>query len=113
MKRFAQAISLGVLLVAAWSVQAQTPTTPHDYNNRGDARFAKGDHDGAIADYTKAIEIDPRVAGPYAGRGLARQAKGDLDGAIADYTKAIEIDPHLALAYYYRGVARLANSDLD
>ena len=29
------------------------------YNNRGNAKKAKGDWDGAIADFTKAIELKP------------------------------------------------------
>src|SRR5205814_10470211 len=55
--------------------------------------------DGAIADSTKAIEIDPRLVGAYITRGLARRKKGDLDGAIADYTKSIAIDPNYADGY--------------
>jgi len=53
---------------------------------------AKGDLDGAIADYTKAIELKPDSALAYYNRSDAKQAKGDLDGANADHTKATEID---------------------
>ncbi|MDQ2920246.1 MAG: tetratricopeptide repeat protein, partial [Acidobacteriota bacterium] len=76
------------------------------------ARFRKGDPDGAISDYTKAIELDPRYAQAYGNRGLVRESKGDLDGAISDYTKAIEMDPRHALANYNRrGVARYSKGD--
>jgi len=53
---------------------------------------AKGDLDGATADFNKAIEIDPRHAAAYNSRGVATQAHDDLDGAISDYEKASEID---------------------
>ncbi len=61
------------------------------------------DYDGAIAEFTKAIESNPGYEGPYWGRGTAYNIKGDYDRAIADYTKAIELNPKYATAYYYRG----------
>jgi tetratricopeptide (TPR) repeat protein len=48
----------------------------------------KGDWDHAIADFTKAIGLDPKP-GLYDGRGDAYLGKGDTDHAIADYNKAI------------------------
>lgn len=102
-----------VFLFAAWSVQGQTPATAADYVKSGFALEEKGDLDGAIADYTKAIEIDPRYARAYDNRGSARAKKGDPDGAIADYSKAIELDPRYPLAYIGRGLARSDKGDLD
>jgi tetratricopeptide (TPR) repeat protein len=49
----------------------------------------------AIADYTRATDINPRYGAAYFNRGIAYQAKGDHDRAIADFTKAIEINPRL------------------
>lgn len=49
--------------------------------DRGVARKAKGDLDGAIVDYTRAIEIDPKRAQAYVDRANARKARGDLDEA--------------------------------
>src|ERR1043166_1930531 len=62
------------------------------YNNRGNAKDAKGDLDGAIADYDRAIELDPKYASAYYNRGDAKDDKGDLDGAIADFKRATELD---------------------
>ena len=53
---------------------------------------AKGDLDGAIADYNRAIELNPKYASAYYNRGNAKEAKGDLDGAIADFKRATEVD---------------------
>jgi tetratricopeptide (TPR) repeat protein len=61
------------------------------------------DYDGAITEFTKAIESNPDYEGPYWGRGTAYNIKGDYDRAIGDYTKAIELNPKYAAAYYYRG----------
>jgi len=91
-----------------------TPTpamTARDYFDRGQNYAEQGLHDQAIADYTKAIELDPRFALAYNNRGWAYHEKGLHDQAIADYTKAIELDPRFALAYIYRGgLSRKASS---
>jgi Flp pilus assembly protein TadD len=69
--------------------------------------LGKGDLDGAIADYTRALEFDSNDASLYYGRGAARQKKNDLDGALADYTKTIELDQTQALAYANRAVVKV------
>ncbi|HZF00203.1 MAG TPA: tetratricopeptide repeat protein [Planctomycetota bacterium] len=58
---------------------------------RGMARQAKGDHDGAIADFSKAIELNPECVQAYASRGVSKDAKGDTNGAKADYSTSISI----------------------
>jgi len=45
-------------------------------------------YDGAISDYTKAIELNPNLASVYYNRGIAKKMKGDIEGANADFTKA-------------------------
>src|SRR5271165_2914688 len=40
------------------------------YYNRGNAKRAKGDSDGAITDYSKAIELKPDFAEAYSNRGV-------------------------------------------
>jgi len=67
---------------------------------------AKGDLDGAIADYSRVIDLTPRQAEAYSNRGSAKRAKGELDGAIADFNKAIESDPKQASAYNNRGAIK-------
>jgi tetratricopeptide (TPR) repeat protein len=82
------------------------------YINRGNAWFSKSDYDKAIADFTKAIEIDPKDADAHYNRGVAWQRKSDYNKAIADFTKAIEIDPKDADAYHSRGFAWEEKGDL-
>ena len=72
----------------------------------------KEDLQGAIADYDRAIEINPRFAEAYSNRGNARLDGRDLDGSIADYDLAIKIDPVFAKAYGNRGLARLFQGDM-
>lgn len=83
------------------------------YINRGRSWYFKKDFDKAIADFTKAIEIDPKDADAYYARGLVRHIKGDYDKAIADYTKVIEINPKRAKAYKARGFCWEAKGQYD
>lgn len=109
----------GVWKISRWNLSGPenlwTEFKPKDalgYNQRGAAKDAKGDRDGAYADYNRAIELDPKLAIAYYNRGFAKGNKGDLDGAIADYTKAIELDPKDADAYTNRGSAKHSNGDV-
>ena len=72
------------------------------YNNRGFA-YEEEKWELALADYNKAIELNPNLAEAYNNRGdvYTQQEKWDL--ALADYNKAIELNPNLADAYYGRG----------
>jgi tetratricopeptide (TPR) repeat protein len=59
---------------------------------RGMLRQSQGDHDGAIVDFGKAIELNPNLVQAYASRGVSREAKGDAGGAKSDYSKSIQIE---------------------
>ena len=54
------------------------------YNSRGYAYSNKGDTDRAIADYDRALRLDPNYAYAYNNRGNAYSDKGAYDRAIAD-----------------------------
>ncbi len=71
----------------------------------GDANFASKNYDQAIADYTKAIDIDSESAVAYASRGRAYYNEEMYDEALADLNKAIELDPNSYTAYFRRGYA--------
>jgi tetratricopeptide (TPR) repeat protein len=89
------------------------PDYAEAFNNRGNARQAKGDLDGALQDFNEAIRLKPNEALPFNNRGIARKVKGDLDGALADYDQAIRLKPNEALPFNNRGTARKVKGDLD
>jgi hypothetical protein len=99
-----------LILAMATSAFSDTAT---DYFNSGAAKQAKFDFNGAIADYSKAIELKPDYFEAFNRRGQAKLSKGDVDGAIADYTKAIELKPDDARAYSLRGMAKSSRKDMD
>ncbi len=79
---------------------------------RGQEKARQGDFQGAIADYTLAIQLDPRNSRAYSQRGSARYKSGDLAGAIADYTEVIQLAGD-ARAYFNRGIARYRLEDYE
>jgi len=56
-----------------------------------------------MADYSAAIELNPKSAAAYAGRGITYQSMGLQDKAFADHNKSIELNPNYALAWMNRG----------
>ena len=62
--------------------------------------------DRAIADFTKAIQLNSNYTDAYYYRGMAYSDKGDFGHAVADFTKVIEARPD-AVVYCYRGMAWL------
>ena len=87
--------------------------TAEEYFKSGLYKAYAKDYYGAIADYTKAIELDPNDAIAYNNRGLSKDNLKDYYGAIADYTKAIELDPNAANAYRNRGILKEDLGDLN
>jgi len=90
------------------------------YSNRGLNRERSGDWDGAMEDYTRAIDLQPENPVPYVGRANIRNNQGDLQEAIEDYNAAISRDPEDGVACLCRGICngRLgrwedARSDFD
>src|SRR6185503_6944644 len=75
------------------------------YIDRGRTYIQQEDNDRAIADFTKAIELDPEGASAYNHRGVAYANKLDFDSAIADFDKALQFDPLLKNAHANRGLA--------
>jgi tetratricopeptide (TPR) repeat protein len=66
-------------------------TTAKDYLVRGRSKSNLQDYRGAIADYNKVIELNPKVAVAYYNRGLEKSKVGEKDSACLDLSKAGEL----------------------
>jgi tetratricopeptide (TPR) repeat protein len=99
-----------VLLTTGMPLSAQTA---NDFEMTGVEKANKGDLEGAIADFSRAITLAPDFALAYYDRGTARYSKGDLDGAITDLTNAITLVPNHPAAYNNRGIVRDKAGDIN
>jgi lipoprotein NlpI len=77
----------------------------------GATKSSNGDKAGAIADYTRAITLDPKNVNAYNNRGTEKQNAGDIAGALADFSRAIEINPREPDPYYNRGAIYFLKHD--
>jgi tetratricopeptide (TPR) repeat protein len=82
------------------------------YFKRALTRAELDEREGAIADYSRVIQINPKQDTAYNNRGLLRYELGNREGAIADFNRAILINPSNSLAYCNRGVVRLEMGNL-
>lgn len=87
-------------------IMGTNPDNAIAYCARGYTSSSFGDFEGAIGDFSKAIELDPDYAEAYVTRGQSRIVLGDYGGAVRDSDIAIGLNPDYAEAYAVRGLAR-------
>ena len=98
----AVAIIAAIVASAAWERIYDTGTHYH----RGIANFQSGRYRAAVADYDRALRLDPDAARIYGNRGLAKRILGRYREAIADYDQAVRLQPESAFVYFNRGLAK-------
>ena len=67
----------------------------------------------ALADYSKAIELQPDFADAYINRGVTHGKMGDLERSLTDLSEGIHLNPNDPNGYYNRGTARYKLEDFD
>jgi len=93
---------------------AANPQDVKAYEQRGRIKFILLDHQGALADFEKAIEMSTDYASAYAGRASVKSTfLKDFSGAVDDFGKAIELDPEYQKAYFDRGLMKYYLKDRD
>jgi tetratricopeptide (TPR) repeat protein len=81
------------------------PDHAHAYYCRGYANMKLRRYELAVADHTRAIELNPQVGFAWNNRGVAYIKLGQPAKAVADCSRAIELNPKHANAWNCRGVA--------
>jgi tetratricopeptide (TPR) repeat protein len=89
-----------------------TPGSASGFVADGFTANGKKDYAGAIAAFTKAIELDPKIPGAWDGRGLARAQTGDLANAVLDFDRAIELEPEVPGHWGNRAIAKQMLNDI-
>ncbi|HWY62336.1 MAG TPA: hypothetical protein VNW15_10595 [Rhizomicrobium sp.] len=72
---------------------------------RGNAYAFGADFAKALADFSTAIDIDPRNSAPLAARGVTLMKQKKNQDAWSDFDAAVKLDGQNAMALYGRGLA--------
>ncbi|TRU94650.1 MAG: tetratricopeptide repeat protein [Microcystis wesenbergii Mw_QC_S_20081001_S30D] len=67
------------------------PTTAENFFVQAMDKYDKADFDGAIVDFSQAIQLKPDYAPAYMGRAMAYKGLGDLENQITELRKAAEL----------------------
>lgn len=132
---------LAIICWASQAAHAQTPALAARYYQSGHEKLKLEDWQGAVEDFTRAIELDARLQAPkhneksvpgerftgsgtaeisvsdpftaaaYHSRAIARARLGELDEAVEDYQHALRIKPKWAEAYLGLGYVLLDKKD--
>jgi tetratricopeptide (TPR) repeat protein len=79
----------------------------------GNALRKKGDSQGAIAAYEKALSIQGRYPAAHYSLGIALDQNGQIDEALAHYQEAVKEQPNYPEAYYLLGNDLLQKGRVD
>ena len=98
------------------SIALNTKDDARDYYRRALAKDQRGDpYSEVMADFDRALDIDPDLEEARYNRGVVKWNRGDLDGAIADFDRSRHPDPRpdYALRYYHWGTIYAQSADYD
>jgi len=80
---------------------------------RGQVKFDDRNFDGAIAEFSEALRLDPKIVKAWDHRGVARSVQGDFDSAVADCSEALKLSPEDALIWCHCGAIKFEKGDFD
>jgi len=108
-RRFAEAE------LAFTEVLEAMPGHSFTHYHRALARWAQGEScpDRALADFDRAIELNPAAWWALSDRGVCHRHRGETAAAIADQSAVLEIDDRLGRAYVRRAYVHSQAGDLD
>jgi len=59
----------------------------------GEYKWSTNDFTGALADFNRALALNPRNADAFSDRGAIREIQGNFSEAVSDYDKVVELRP--------------------
>jgi predicted Zn finger-like uncharacterized protein len=83
------------------------------YVRRASDHYKNKRYNKAVAEYNKALQIDPGNPQAYFGRARCRLNTGQYDKAIADFNKAVKFNPNYSKAYDNLGWLYMKRGEFD
>ena len=97
---------------AAAAHPADEPADAAAYSRRGAAFLGRRDFEHAIADFTRASELNPNEAGYWYQRGMAHWQNKQPIPALSDFDRALELNSNYLAARMSRAQMRLGHKDV-
>ena len=93
--------------------QEQLNKCAEEYYSLGESCLEMEEPDAAIANFNKALNLNPMYVDAYVARGMTESRCGKYNDAVGSFNKALSINPVHFKALYQRGKALLAMGNLD
>lgn len=87
------------------AIALNTSQMANAYSGRGIAYYAQGDYKAAIADYDRALAIDPLNASAYSGKASIQKLTGSYEDAMRNFLRSVYVDS--AYAFQYLGIGNI------
>ena len=91
-----------MLIALVATTRAQTAA---DWRRQAERHDAADKYAEAVADYTKAIELDPADAPTWHLRGCSQFKAGKIAESIADFDRYITLNPKAKVSHWQRGIS--------
>ncbi len=85
--------------------------TAQQFIDRANLKAEMSDEDWAIANYTRALSLEPNNADAYYGRATVQTSIKNYLGAIEDYDRTIQLEPNKVNAYLDRSKSKQQTYD--
>jgi len=90
-----------------------SPDSPRSHNNMGDVYSQEGNIQGAIKEFTRAIEIKPDYADAYHNLATTYYSQGNVKEAVKLYQQATSLNPELFESYFNLGIIYLDTGEVN
>ena len=103
-KHLSKSLFLSVFVLIATSIILISCGKENAYSKykSGSAKFQLKDYRGAVADFTKAIELKPEYVEAFYSRAICESKLGKTEKALADFNKVTELNPEHKNAVFNR-----------
>lgn len=82
-------------------------------NISGDKYYQAGDIDGAIAEFKRALQLDPENVNVQNSLGVCYGVREEFDKALECFENAVQLDPAEVMAVYNAGYVWMCRGDYD